>query len=139
MVQYAMAKLRHEDQIGLRIRVVLGDGLVIGPGRADLLQFIQETGSIAAAGRRMGMSYKRAWQLAEALNDSFASPLIAANKGGAAGGGATLTPLGISVLQAYRDLHAQALTNGAASLALLSAAMTKISPGDPAPERIDKP
>ena len=132
-----MAKLRHEDQIGLRIRVVLGDGLVIGPGRADLLQFIQETGSIAAAGRRMGMSYKRAWQLAEALNDSFASPLIAANKGGAAGGGATLTPLGISVLQAYRDLHAQALASGAASLALLSAAMTRKTPGDPANESIN--
>jgi molybdate transport system regulatory protein len=136
MVEYAMAKLRHENQIGLRIRVVLGDGLVIGPGRADLLQFIQETGSIAAAGRRMGMSYKRAWQLAEALNDSFSSPLIAANKGGAAGGGATLTPLGISVLQAYRDLQTQALASGAASLALLSAAMTRTPPGDPADESI---
>ncbi len=132
-----MAKLRHDDQIGLRIRVVLGDGLVIGPGRADLLQFIQETGSIAAAGRRMGMSYKRAWQLAEALNASFSSPLISANKGGAAGGGATLTPLGISVLQAYRDLHAQALASGAASLALLSAAMTRKTPGDPANESIN--
>ncbi len=132
-----MAKLRHDDQIGLRIRVVLGDGLVIGPGRADLLQFIQETGSIAAAGRRMGMSYKRAWQLAEALNASFSSPLISANKGGAAVGGATLTPLGISVLQAYRDLHAQALASGAASLALLSAAMTRKTPGDPANESIN--
>ncbi|HQT89161.1 MAG TPA: LysR family transcriptional regulator [Acidiphilium sp.] len=131
-----MAKVRHEDQIGLRIRVVLGDGLVIGPGRADLLHFIQETGSIAAAGRRMGMSYKRAWQLAEALNEAFSGPLIAANKGGAAGGGATLTALGIAVLRAYRDLQAQALASGAASLALLSAAMTRITPGDPADESI---
>jgi molybdate transport system regulatory protein len=131
-----MAKLRHENRIGLRIRVVLGDGLVIGPGRADLLQFIQETGSIAAAGRRMGMSYKRAWQLAEALNASFAEPLIAANKGGAAGGGATLTALGASVLQAYRDLHAKALASGAAPLALLSAAMTRKTPGDPAHKSI---
>ena len=55
---------------GLRIRVVLGPGVMIGPGKADLLEGIRETGSIAAAGRRMGMSYKRAWTLVEGMNAS---------------------------------------------------------------------
>ncbi len=131
-----MVKVRHETQIGLRIRVVLGDGLVIGPGRADLLQGIDETGSIAAAGRRMGMSYKRAWQLAEALNTAFAEPLITANKGGAAGGGASLTPLGHAVLRAYRDLLAQAMINGSQALAVLARAMPNPASGPDAPEQV---
>ncbi len=130
MVQALMVKVRHEDQIGLRIRVVLGDGLVLGPGRADLLQGIDETGSIAAAGRRMGMSYKRAWQLAEALNIAFAGPLITANKGGAAGGGATLTPLGHAVLGAYRDLLTQAMINGSQALGVLADAV-RLPPSGP--------
>jgi molybdate transport system regulatory protein len=84
----------------------------------------------------MGMSYKRAWQLAEALNEAVSGPLIAANKGGAAGGGANLTALGIAVLRAYRDLQAQALASSTASLAILSAAMTIITTGPEADESI---
>jgi molybdate transport system regulatory protein len=105
---------------GLRIRVVQGDDLLLGPGRADLLAFIRETGSIAAAGRRMGMSYKRAWQLAESLNTTFREPLILAAKGGAAGGGAQLTPLGVRVLEAYRALEANARAHNADALAVLA-------------------
>jgi len=118
-----MVKLRHPDAIGLRLRVVLGDGLIIGPGRADLLEGIRESGSIAAAGRRMGMSYKRAWQLAESLNGTFRTPLINAAKGGIAGGGAQLTPLGVDVLEAYRRLERNARDAGAASLDILRDAM----------------
>jgi molybdate transport system regulatory protein len=118
-----MVKLRHPETIGLRIRVVLGDGLILGPGRADLLQGIHETGSIAAAGRRMGMSYKRAWQLAETLNSSFHAPVIVAAKGGIAGGGAHLTPLGEQVLDAYRSLTAAAHTAGTAAIEIIAAAV----------------
>lgn len=118
-----MVKLRHPDTLGLRIRVVLGDGLILGPGRADLLEFIRETGSIAAAGRRMGMSYKRAWQLAEALNTTFRAPVISAAKGGATGGGAHLTALGDQVLDAYRTLTARSLSENTAALGLLNDAV----------------
>lgn len=118
----AMALSPSSEPLRLRIRVVQGDDLLLGPGRADLLAFIQETGSIAAAGRRMGMSYKRAWQLAEALNATFREPLITAAKGGVAGGGARLTPLGVTVLEAYRALEAMARLGSADALAALTAA-----------------
>ena len=126
-----MVKLRHPEAAGLRIRVVLGDGLIIGPGRADLLKGIRETGSIAAAGRRMSMSYKRAWQLAEALNTTFRDPVIVAAKGGIAGGGAQLTPLGDAVLDAYRNLQAASAGAGAEALATLAGAVASSSAKKP--------
>lgn len=93
---------------GLRIRLVLGPDAMIGPGKADLLDLIRETGSIAAAGRRMGMSYKRAWTLVETMNAAFESPLVETARGGAAHGGAVLSPLGGRILAAYRRLEAKA-------------------------------
>ena len=59
----------------LRLRLILPGGLMLGPGKADLLAAIRDTGSIAAAGRSMGMSYKRAWMLVETLNAGFRTPL----------------------------------------------------------------
>jgi molybdate transport system regulatory protein len=89
-----------------RIRVrVLADSLVaIGPGKADLLDAIAETGSISAAARRMRMSYRRAWILVDTMNTSFKKPLVNTAKGGAEGGGAKLTPTGRTVLTRYRAL-----------------------------------
>lgn len=87
----------------LRLRIMLAPGQWLGPGKADLLEGIADTGSIAAAGRRMGMSYKRAWGLVEGLNQMFGAPLVAASRGGAAHGGAGLTPLGAEVLTLYRQ------------------------------------
>ena len=81
----------------LRFRLLLDAEHTLGPGKVDLLEAIAATGSIVAAGRTMGMSYKRAWQLADELNRSFAEPLIAANKGGERGGGAKLTATGEKV------------------------------------------
>lgn len=89
----------------LRLRVYLDDRRWLGPGKADLLALIGETGSIAAAGRRMGMSYKRAWTLAEALNAMFDAPLIESARGGVQGGGAALTPLGHEVLARFRAIQ----------------------------------
>lgn len=90
------------------LRVKLGTDTAIGPGKADLLEAIRDTGSIAAGGRRMGMSYKRAWELVRQLNAAFREPLVVPAKGGAHGGGATLTPLGGNVLAAYRRMQAKA-------------------------------
>jgi molybdate transport system regulatory protein len=104
---------------GTRLRLVLAPGVAIGPGKADLLAAIQDSGSIAAAGRTLGMSYKRAWTLIESLNRDFARPLVAAATGGRAGGGATLTPLGREVLRRYRRVEAaatRAMTRESAAL-----------------------
>ena len=90
----------------IRLRVQIAPNVAFGPGKADLLDGIRDTGSIAAAGRRMHMSYKRAWQLVEELNRLFDVPLVAASKGGSGGGGAQLTPTGEDVLARYRRMHA---------------------------------
>ena len=86
-----------------RVRILAGSAIAIGPGKADLLEAIAETGSISAAARRMRMSYRRAWLLVHTMNDCFSSPLVEAEKGGAAGGGARLTPTGRKVLAKYRE------------------------------------
>ncbi|MPL88426.1 hypothetical protein SDC9_34449 [bioreactor metagenome] len=95
--------------------------LVFGPGKADLLQAIAEEGSISAAGRRMGMSYKRAWSLVEEMNDAFAEPLVLSARGGAHGGGAQLTTTGQAVLADYRALLARLLAGGADEIAAIGA------------------
>lgn len=104
----------------LRVRVDLAPGVSFGPGKAALLEGIAATGSIAAAGRRLNMSYKRAWQLVEGLNRDFGAPLVSASRGGTHGGGATLTARGQDLLQAYQDLVAQAASASAAPLAALA-------------------
>jgi len=118
-----MEKQNFATKIQLRLRVMQGGSVIFGPGRADLLALIQAHGSIAAAGRQMGMSYKRAWALVESMNTSFASPLVEAVKGGAGGGGAKLTPLGFDLLSAYRALEERCGRASAEPLAQLQAAL----------------
>ena len=89
----------------LRIRIVFGDTIILGPGKADLLALIRETGSIAAAGRAMSMSYKRAWSLVEEMNAAFRDPLVDSTRGGRTGGGARLTEAGDTVLAHYRRIE----------------------------------
>lgn len=103
-----MRKLRHPERLGLHLRVVLPDGVVIGPGRAELLEAVHAHGSISAAGRAIGMSYKRAWDLIESVNGAFRQPLVEANAGGATGGGARLTAAGETVLLLFRRIEASA-------------------------------
>ena len=92
---------------GLRFRVVLRPGFWLGPGKADLLQAIDETGSLVAAAARFKMSYKRGWSLVREMNGAFDEPLVATEKGGnGGGGGAKLTPLGKTVLARYRRMEA---------------------------------
>lgn|SRR5690606_15031239 len=106
----------------LRIRIVLRPGVAFGPGKADLLQGIAETGSLSAAGRRLGMSYKRAWTLIGDLNRSFSSPLVETEKGGAGGGGARLTPLGADILTRFRAIEGALATAAAGEIAALATA-----------------
>ncbi|NSX56344.1 winged helix-turn-helix domain-containing protein [Parasulfitobacter algicola] len=92
----------------LRLRIVFGDSGMIGPGKVDLLQHIEKKGSISAAGREMGMSYKRAWMLVETMNALFSAPVVESSRGGAKGGGARLTDLGHQVIAHYIALHQKA-------------------------------
>ncbi len=82
--------------------------IAMGPGKADLLQAIGETGSISAAARRMKMSYRRAWLLVDTMNQCFKSPVVGTLTGGKAGGGARITELGKEVLRRYREMDAKA-------------------------------
>ncbi len=91
-----------------RFRLQIKHAVAIGPGKADVLQGIAETGSIAEAGRRLGMSYQRVWSLVDAMNRDFVEPLVLKQRGGASGGGTTLTPMGQRVLQLYRAVERQA-------------------------------
>lgn len=95
--------------------------LVFGPGKADLLEAIAAEGSISAAGRRMGMSYKRAWSLVEEMNAGFAEPLVESARGGVHGGGAHLTEAGAAVLAEYRRLMVRLAEEGAGEVAAIGA------------------
>lgn len=87
------------------LRVQCGDDIAMGPGKADLLDAIDRVGSIAAAGRALGMSYRRTWLLVDMMNRTWAEPLVAATPGGGSHRGARLTPCGRQVLAAYRALE----------------------------------
>lgn len=113
----------------LRLRVVFGDGRMVGPGKADLLELIRDTGSISAAGRAMRMSYKRAWSLVEEMNAAFREPLVARTRGGAQGGGAALTAAGEAVLSHYRAIEAAAAEAGAPDIAAIRGMLRDISNG----------
>lgn len=104
----------------LRIRIVFGEREMIGPGKAELLERIDRCGSIAAAGREMGMSYKRAWELVGTLNAMFSAPVVESTRGGPGGGGAVLTEAGREVLALYRGIERDAATAGTARLAALT-------------------
>ncbi|MBE0414426.1 LysR family transcriptional regulator, partial [Yoonia sp.] len=101
------------------IRIIFGEREMIGPGKAELLERIDRTGSIAAAGREMGMSYKRAWELVGTLNAMFQDALVESTRGGPGGGGAVVTETGQRVIALYRTFEAQAAQAGAEQLALL--------------------
>ncbi len=94
----------------LSIRIDLASGDRIGPGKIALLEAIRSTGSISAAARSLGMSYRRAWLLVEELNRTLREPVVAAETGGPGGGGAVVTPVGERVVGLYRAIEAQART-----------------------------
>lgn len=109
----------------IKLRLEYDAALVLGPGKAELLRLIDRHGSIAAAAGRMGMSYKRAWSLVEALNGAFARPLVDRSRGGPGGGGAVVTPAGREVLRRYESLERLVAEGGAADLAAIGALMKR--------------
>ena len=109
----------------LYLRVDFGEHGALGPGKTRLMELIAETGSISAAGRAMGMSYRRAWLLVDALNVAFREPLVAKQTGGSGGGGAVLTRLGRDVVARYRRIERRATAAGRKDLAALAAALAE--------------
>lgn len=91
-----------------RIRILIGQVTALGPGKVDLLDAIEKTGSISAAARAMGMSYRRAWILVDTMNKSFVHELVLTSTGGKGGGGARVTDLGRDVLRRYREMEDKA-------------------------------
>jgi molybdate transport system regulatory protein len=94
-------------RLKLKLQLYCGDEIAMGPGKADLLEAIARTGSISAAGRDLGMSYRRAWLLVDTMNRCFRAPLVETRPGGGKNAGAKLTPEGEAALAAYRALSAQ--------------------------------
>lgn len=92
-----------------RLRLKSDGVLLMGPGRADLLDAIARAGSLAAAAKSMGMSWRRAWLLVEEMNSRFDEPLVSATRGGKAGGASALTPFGIEALRRFRAMEAACL------------------------------
>ena len=107
----------------LTFRIEFGAAGAVGPGKIRLLERVRETGSIAAAGRSMDMSYRRAWLLIDALNRTFRQPVVATKMGGRAGGGAELTPFGAELVAHYRAMEAEAQSALHPHLAALDAAL----------------
>ena len=92
----------------LTLRIDHDAGHLLGPGKIRLLEAIEARGSISAAGRELGMSYRRAWLLVDELNASFREPAVTTQHGGAKGGGAGLTAFGRDLVRRYRQMEAEA-------------------------------
>jgi len=100
----------HGDNPDLKIKIQIycGEEIAMGPGKADLLEAIIREGSISAAGRALGMSYRRTWLLVDAMNRCWDVPLVETAAGGSHGGGARVTERGLAILGHYRALRAAA-------------------------------
>lgn len=99
-----------------QIRIMFRKAIAMGPGKADLLRAIVETGSISAAARSLGMSYRRAWLLVDTMNQCFKAPVVETLTGGRAGGGAAVTDFGREVLRRYDRMQDKAVASVAREL-----------------------
>ena len=122
----------------LSLRIDLVPTGRIGPGKIELLEKIAAFGSISAAGRAMGMSYRRAWELVEEINGMFGQPVIERKAGGRHGGGARLTTVGLALVTRFRAIERAAAEAAGAHLSALQAEVAQGATADrtepPAPD-----
>ncbi|WP_260923665.1 winged helix-turn-helix domain-containing protein [Novosphingobium sp. 9] len=126
-----------DPHLKIKIQLLCGDEIAMGPGKADLLDAIRAQGSISAAGRAMDMSYRRAWLLVDAMNRCWSEPLVRAYPGRARGSGAEVTPAGERVLKAYRQMQKTAQASCASREGTALAGELRASPLEKAPNRSD--
>ena len=112
-------------RVQFRLRISKGEDIAVGPGKVDLLEAVAATGSITAAARQLGMSYRRAWLLIDTMNQCFRGPVTEAEAGGTRGGGTSLTPLGDEVVRRYRRIEAAAAKAGAAAIRALARLLSR--------------
>jgi molybdate transport system regulatory protein len=116
MTKETAARKFSKTDLKPQIRIMFRKAIAMGPGKADLLRAIEETGSISAAARRMEMSYRRAWLLVDTMNQAFKSPVVVTLTGGKAGGGAAVTEFGKEVLKRYSAMEEKARASVAREL-----------------------
>ena len=104
----------------LRMRVMSGESIAIGPGKIEVLEAIRDTRSITAAAKAMGMSYRRAWMLVDEVNRSLKHPAVASATGGDRGGGSELTEVGELLVRTYRKIESDATVACAKEIAILT-------------------
>lgn len=109
-----------KSKVQFRLRIYRDDSIAIGPGKIALLEAIAETGSISAAGRQLGMSYRRAWVLIDEMNRALSSPAVNTAAGGSHGGGSALTRVGEQIVKHYRALESTARLAAASDIAALT-------------------
>jgi molybdate transport system regulatory protein len=122
----------------VRIRIFLGDGHSVGPGKIQLLEAVRECGSISAAARSMGMAYRHGWELIDDMNRCFRSPVVTGVSGGRAGGGATLTAFGEEVVQRFRSMEQRARAAMAEDLEVLDREVVEAEASAEGKRRSDK-
>jgi molybdate transport system regulatory protein len=111
------------DVAKLSVRIAFDVAGQIGPGKIDLLEAIDACGSITHAGRRMAMSYRRAWEMVDELNGLFRTPLVMRHAGGKNGGGTSLTALGQELVTRYRSIEHAAAEIARIDLEILESAL----------------
>lgn len=115
-----MKRMRTDAAAQFRLRVTKGEDIAVGPGKIALLEAIAMTGSITAAAKALGMSYRRAWLLVDTMNRCFVKLVVDAEAGGRRGGGTALTETGVTVIRRYRNAEALARKAAHSELAALT-------------------
>ena len=96
-------------RLKLKLQLYCGEEIAMGPGKAELLEAIAGTGSISAAARAMGLSYRRAWMMVDVMNRCFNEKLVDTTPGGGQKSGAQVSDAGARALAAYRDLQGRVI------------------------------
>jgi molybdate transport system regulatory protein len=109
-----------KSKVQFRMRIYRDEGIAIGPGKVALLEAIAGTGSISAAARLLGMSYRRAWMLVDEMNKALKSPAVTTAAGGSRGGGTALSPTGEALVRHYRAAEEAARNASTADVAALT-------------------
>jgi molybdate transport system regulatory protein len=117
------------NSLRIKLRIDFGEENAVGPGKIALLERMRDTGSLSQAARELKMSYRRAWQLLDSLNQSFAEPVVITSVGGKGGGGTTITPLGTTLVTTYRELERDITSQVTARFASLTGKVSHLRSG----------